>query len=380
MQSNSISNVGASIQGFNAPSGSNLAGYDGAHINGGSPDPNASSVNGGVGLVATGGSLSGTTLCCYEGNGGTGIVANGGGSGYDGAGGTGLIANGAGGGANGQGAGVIGTGAGGGLTAGAQGISGYGGSGGTCDLCGGGGAGGSFDGGPGNCLVTGEPNCDGDGVDATTADGGVYSTAGGYAGNFTGDINVTGTIYGTINDAKIDHPLDPANKYLLHASVESSEMMNLYTGNVTTDSEGRATVKLPEWFEAVNTDFRYQLTVIGQFAQAIVAREIQNHEFVIRTSVPNVKVSWQITGVRHDAYAKANPLVVEQAKEAKLRGYYIHPELYGAPSTKQIEWARNPEMMKQLAKHTQEIRAKHLSAVSAAAQPQAGAVSGPVSQ
>ena len=79
-----------------------------------------------------------------------------------------------------------------------------------------------------------------------------------------------------VKDFKIDHPLDPANKYLLHASVESSEMMNIYTGNVTTDGQGEAMVHLPDWFEVLNTDFRYQLTVIGQFAQAIVAREIQN--------------------------------------------------------------------------------------------------------
>ena len=75
-------------------------------------------------------------------------------------------------------------------------------------------------------------------------------------------------------------------------------MMNIYTGNVITDAQGEARVQLPDWFEAVNTDFRYQLTVIGQFAQAIVSSEVQNHEFAIRSSVPNVKVSWQITGVR----------------------------------------------------------------------------------
>jgi hypothetical protein len=131
-----------------------------------------------------------------------------------------------------------------------------------------------------------------------------------------------------------DHPLDPANKYLYHASVELSEMMNIYTGNITTDGQGEATVQLPEWFEDLNTNFRYQLTVIGQFAQAIVAREIQNHEFATRTSTPKVKVSWQATGVRQDAYAKAHPLVVEEEKEGRLRGFYIHPELYGAPEEK----------------------------------------------
>jgi trimeric autotransporter adhesin len=179
----------------------------------------------------------------------------------------------------------------------------------------------------------------GDGIDAVA--GGVF------AGNFSGDLNVTGTIFAGTKDFKIDHPLDPANKYLVHTSVESSEMMNIYTGNVITDTQGYASVRLPDWFEVLNTDFRYQLTVIGVFAQAIVAREIQNGEFAIRTSVPNVKVSWQVMGVRQDSYAKAHPLVVEQEKETRLRGFYIHPELYGAPAEKQIEWARHPQLMRQ---------------------------------
>ncbi|HWW16899.1 MAG TPA: hypothetical protein VN310_19720 [Candidatus Dormibacteraeota bacterium] len=178
------------------------------------------------------------------------------------------------------------------------------------------------------------------------------------AGNFEGDLFVSGKITAGTKDFKIDHPIDPANKYLVHASVESSEMKNIYDGSVTTDGEGRATVQLPEWFEALNTDFRYQLTVIGQFAQAMVARKIENNRFEIRTSAPNVEVSWQVTGVRQDAYAKANPLVVEEGKDAQLRGFYIHPELYGAPDEKQIEWARHPEMMKRM----KETRAKREAA------------------
>jgi len=193
--------------------------------------------------------------------------------------------------------------------------------------------------GPGGFFEGGSNNFSGDGIDALTG--------GAWAGDFFGSINVTGAIFAGTKDFKIDHPLDPANKYLVHASVESSEIMNIYSGNVITDGQGEATVRLPDWFEVLNTDFRYQLTVIGQFAQAIVAREIQNGEFAIRTSAPNVKVSWQVTAVRQDAYAKAHPLVVEQQKEARLRGFYIHPELYGAPAEKQIEWARHPELMRQ---------------------------------
>ena len=125
-------------------------------------------------------------------------------------------------------------------------------------------------------------------------------------------------------------------------------MKNIYDGTVTTDAQGNATVRLPSWFEALNSDFRYQLTVIGQFAQAIVSRKVQNNEFAIKTSMPNVEVSWQVTGVRHDAYAMANPLVVEEEKDARLRGFFIHPELYGAQPERQIQWARHPRMMKQI--------------------------------
>jgi DNA-binding winged helix-turn-helix (wHTH) protein len=85
----------------------------------------------------------------------------------------------------------------------------------------------------------------------------------------------------------------------------------------------------------------------------------------IRTSAPNVEVSRQVTGVRQDAYAKANPLVIEQEKEPRLRGFYIHPELYGAPAEKQIEWARHPQTMKKI----QEMRAKQLAASQKQAAP-----------
>ena len=257
--------------------------------------------------------------------------------------------------------GVSGTGGNGdpssaGLVGGGDGLDGFGGIGSAFDI-GNGGSGvfgqggaagpqGGTDGIGGNFAgANTSGNVYGDGIDAFAGSG--------LAGYFQGDIQVTGAISAGTKDFKIDHPLDPANKYLVHASVESSEMTNIYTGNVTTDSQGFATVPLPEWFEALNTDFRYQLTVLAQFAQAIVAREIQNHEFVIRTNIPHVKVSWQITGVRQDAYAKAHPLAVEEEKDARLRGFYVHPDLYGAPQEKQIEWARHPQVMQRLRQSAQ---------------------------
>jgi len=170
--------------------------------------------------------------------------------------------------------------------------------------------------------------------------------SGGFAAFFLGDVDVDGNLSKAGGSFKIDHPLDPSEKYLYHSFVESPDMMNIYNGNVTTDAQGDAIVTMPDWFEALNRDFRYQLTVIGTFAQAIVATEMANGSFSIRTDKPNVKVSWQVTGVRQDAWANSHRIPVEQVKPERERGSYLHPELFGAPAEKSIAWARHPETMK----------------------------------
>lgn len=170
----------------------------------------------------------------------------------------------------------------------------------------------------------------------------------GYAAYLEGPVVVTGNLSKSGGSFKIDHPLDPANKYLYHSFVESPDMMNIYNGNVTTDAQGRAVVQLPEWFETLNRDFRYQLTVIGQFSQAIVASEVADHQFTIQTEKPNVKVSWQVTGIRQDAWANAHRIPVEESKPENERGFYLHPELFGAPAEKSIAVARHPMLLKQM--------------------------------
>ena len=182
---------------------------------------------------------------------------------------------------------------------------------------------------------------------------GVLTSGTTYAGFFDGNVDVDGTVSKDGGSFKIDHPLDPANKYLYHSFVESPDMMNIYNGNVTTDAQGDAVVTLPEWFETLNRDFRYQLTVMGQFAQAIVSGKVANHQFTIKTDKPNVEVSWQVTGIRQDAWANAHRIPVEEMKSEKERGFYRHPELYNAPAEKSILWARFPQVMKQTkAAHT----------------------------
>ncbi|MBV8053536.1 MAG: hypothetical protein JOZ80_20275 [Acidobacteriaceae bacterium] len=116
-------------------------------------------------------------------------------------------------------------------------------------------------------------------------------------------------------------------------------MLDVYSGNAKLDGRGEAVVQLPNWFEALNGDFRYQLTSIGLPGSGLyIAEEVTNSHFKIAGGSPGGKVSWQVTAIRNDAYAKANPLVVEQVKNVRERGYFIHPELYGAPKERAVSW------------------------------------------
>jgi hypothetical protein len=175
-----------------------------------------------------------------------------------------------------------------------------------------------------------------------------YLGGGSYAGYFGGNVYATGDISAPSKHFKIDHPLDPADKYLYHTSVESPDMKTIYDGVVVTDETGLAVVQLPDWFQALNRDFRYQLTCIGRFAQAIVEQEIEGNRFTIRTNLAKVKVSWQVTGIRHDPYANAHRVPVEEDKPEAERGSYLHPQLYGQPEEKGIEWVIQPEMMQRM--------------------------------
>jgi hypothetical protein len=165
-----------------------------------------------------------------------------------------------------------------------------------------------------------------------------------------GDLIVAGKLQVTsgMKMFHIDHPLDPENKYLNHAAIESSEVLNVYSGNITTDQNGDAEVQLPDWFEALNKDYRYQLTVVGTFAQAIIARKIKGNRFAIKTNEANVEVSWQVTGVRSDPTAKKFKFEIEEAKTERERGYYLNPDAFGQPEERSLNRAHNSELIQQL--------------------------------
>ncbi len=170
-----------------------------------------------------------------------------------------------------------------------------------------------------------------------------YFNGPGLGVDIVGNLNVTGTVTKGGGSFKIDHPLDPANKYLIHSFVESPDMMNIYNGNIVTNADGEATVKLPSYFQAENMDYKYQLTVIGQFAQAIVMKEISNNQFIIKTDKPNVKVSWQVTGIRNDKWAQKFRIPTEVEKNENEKGKYLYPELYGFGEDMSIDKVKHPD-------------------------------------
>src|SRR5215208_4878664 len=159
------------------------------------------------------------------------------------------------------------------------------------------------------------------------------------AGRFNGPVTVSGdlTVVNGDKPFKIDHPLDPPNKYLLHNAVEAPERKNVYDGLARLDEEGAAWVELPEWFEALNGDFRYQLTAVGGSAPGLhVAEEISENRFKIAGGQEGMKVCWQLTGTRKDPWAAANPFEVEQEKPQEERGRYLEPSLYDAPEEQRV--------------------------------------------
>jgi hypothetical protein len=184
---------------------------------------------------------------------------------------------------------------------------------------------------------------------ATATSGIVYGVKGdadsnGYGVYAGGNLGASG-----FKSFRIDHPQDPENRYLLHYSAEGPEPLNVYSGNITTDAQGIAWVTLPGWFEEINRDFRYLLTVVddgdvNDFVQAKVVQKIRGNRFSIKTSRPHVEVSWEVKGVRNDRWMRAHGAPVEVEKLGAERGTYQHPELYGKPKEMGLDYgARNEQ-------------------------------------
>lgn len=154
------------------------------------------------------------------------------------------------------------------------------------------------------------------------------SPVGGIGVGAQGDLVATGA-----KAFMIDYPLDPSNKILKHFSMESDEILNVYRGNIVLDGNGEAVVTLPEYFEAINIDFSYNLTAIGAQANVYIKKEITGNTFEIAGGKPGQKISWTVYAQRNDPYVQQHPENTKNitTKEGEWAGKYLTPELYNQP-------------------------------------------------
>ena len=131
-----------------------------------------------------------------------------------------------------------------------------------------------------------------------------------------------------------DHPLDPAHKILNHYMIAGPELRNIYEGSVILDASGRAVVKLPDYFSALNRNPHIQLTGVGTY-EVYVVEDINNNRFVVGGK-PNTKVYWQVTGERVDFTSEAirQLMPVEQLKTGALNAPTLNNESMSARMTK----------------------------------------------
>jgi hypothetical protein len=200
------------------------------------------------------------------------------------------------------------------------------------------------------------------GVFGSVGDAAIF---GGLAGLFDWDVNILGTMTAGGKAFLIDHPQKPATHYLRHFCAEGPEPNTLYRGTVTLNAQGEAIVELPSYFEALNADFSYHLTCVGDYAPVYIKQKIQGNRFVIAGGKPGMEVSWLVVARRNDPYWQARPEehLVEIPKEPDNIGKYLHPELYGAPHSQIAVYRRGhtlEEIRAYKEAHTQKTTSRDL--------------------
>ncbi|MCC5866667.1 MAG: hypothetical protein JJU31_16215 [Wenzhouxiangella sp.] len=91
---------------------------------------------------------------------------------------------------------------------------------------------------------------------------------------------------------------------------------------------------LPEWFELINADYRYQLTALGKPGPGLyIASEIENNRFQIAGGAPGGEVSWEVRARRDDLTMRRLDPQVEMDKPDHQRGSFIDP----------VAWASGPD-------------------------------------
>ncbi len=188
------------------------------------------------------------------------------------------------------------------------------------------------------------------GRSVTTGAGFGYGVYG--EGNWYGLYTPDDSGAGGVKTFLIDHPLDPENKLLRHYSVESNEVLNMYRGVMVFDANGNAKVQLPNYFTAININYSYQLSAIGQpMPNMYVKTEIDNNgSFVISGGAAGAKVSWTVHANRNDRYMQKYPekAIPELDKKQGQKGKYMQPKIWDKSEEMGINYIKiNPNLSKE---------------------------------
>jgi hypothetical protein len=97
----------------------------------------------------------------------------------------------------------------------------------------------------------------------------------------------------------IDHPINK-NKYLVHACLEGPESGVYYRGKGEIVNNESVIIHLPDYVEALATDFTVQITPIysGKKMEQLYTTEVENNSFTVNGE--NCKFFWIVQGKRID--------------------------------------------------------------------------------
>jgi hypothetical protein len=178
----------------------------------------------------------------------------------------------------------------------------------------------------------------------------------GDAGYFSGNVHVSGSVNKAACSFLIDHPLDPENKWLRHTCMESPEPLVVYRGRARLDGGGQSVVEMPKYFVALTKEDQasIHLTPVGR---PFMTGAEWNPGFRSLTVYGEAgrEVFWEVLAERDDPVIHQLAQPVEEDKVPEERGYYLHPKAFGLSDTRNVEWVRNPEMMR-AGKATSEMR------------------------
>ena len=173
------------------------------------------------------------------------------------------------------------------------------------------------------------------------------------AGDFHGDVYISGSISKGSGSFLIDHPLDPENKLLRHNFMESPENLVVYRGKAKLNSDGETIVELPDYFEALTkeSEATVMLTSIGR--PFLTGYEWENDFTAFKIyGEPEREVSWWVSADRDDPVMQKLARPVEEEKGTGNpfcdKGKLIYPDAYGFPLSRHKDYEEIVKMKEQI--------------------------------